>query len=332
MLKAFEYSEIINQDEANTKIKNEYYFNKELEIAKGFVDKSVQDRNKITNCPVCKGETFNLFYNKWGIDYYRCDACFSIVADVDEKMVEEFQNSNHLHAIRNSDILQKEIEEKRDFMWDEFIEWLSFRSYRYLGKNKGLNVIDYGNRYEGFVKKIKASDLVNQYELRGSILEDVSSSSSVANADLILCLDVLQQKVRPFNFLKDISSSLKDNGILIIRSRVGSGFDILTLREHNKNIYPLEHNFLPSTEGLQILLEEVGYELLEITTPGMFDIDYVLEHKDKISESDYFIKYLLNKNSKIDLADFQRFLQKSGMSSFSQIIVKKKKRGSQVEN
>jgi hypothetical protein len=323
MLTAFDYGEMPEQDGADKKIKNDIDFQRELDIAKSYAKQWKGVEEQAMRCPVCHKDSMELFYKKWGIPYYRCSHCYSVKAEVEEALVTSFQLSKALIEIRCCEKFQSDIAIRREQMWEEFIDWLSFRSFRYLGRNQGLDIIDFGTRYQGFIDKIKKSDLVKSYELRESILK-YPQNNELLQADVVLCLDYLQQKTEPLKFFEVMAASLKDNGILVLRTRVGSGFDILTLRENNKNIYPFEHNFLPSTEGLQLLLEQSGLELLEMTTPGMYDVNYVMEHREQLRKDDYFTRYLLDRPSR-HLADFQRFLQKSGMSSFSQVIARKKK-------
>ena len=128
--------------------------------------------------------------------------------------------------------------------------------------------------------------------------------------------------LQPLNFRMRLKKDLKKGGILILNTRLGSGFDILTLKGSMDSIFPYEHIMLPSRRGLEMILDKAGYELLEITTPGTRDMESVLKNKERVEESNFFIKYLLKTADRSTLADFQKFLQKSGMSSFAQVVAK----------
>ena len=81
--------------------------------------------------------------------------------------------------------------------------------------------------------------------------------------------------------------------------------------------------FVGTSRGIENkLVAKAGYELLEITTPGTRDMESVLRNRDKIEDGNFFIKYLLKTADKSTLADFQQFLQKSGLSSFVQVIAR----------
>ena len=111
---------------------------------------------------------------------------------------------------------------------------------------------------------------------------------------------------------------------MVFSIKAGNGFDILKLGGNNPSLLPFEHNFLPSRDGIEILLERTGFELLEYTTPGTFDLNYVKNNKSRLGKDDYFLQYFLSHASENSLAEFQRFLQRSGMSSHAQLIARKK--------
>ena len=62
--------------------------------------------------------------------------------------------------------------------------------------------------------------------------------------------------------------------------------------------------------------------MLVITTPGTFDWNYVKSNRDKILEKEYFLKYFVETLTPNMEAEFQRFLQQSGMSSYAQVVAR----------
>jgi hypothetical protein len=80
---------------------------------------------------------------------------------------------------------------------------------------------------------------------------------------------------------------------------------------------------LPSKEGIRRLLERMGFQMLEFTTPGTFDVNFLKSHKDDIAEEACFLSYFLETSTTGADADFQRFIQKHGLSSYAQVIAKK---------
>lgn len=319
MLKAYDYAEI----KPNTaQLQNVGLFNKEKSAALRFVLAHPSHKEE-KKCPVCGSDHTRFIFSRWDVNYLFCEKCSSIYVPVEDELIEEYLELEEMKNIRVSEEYQQQAELRRSDIWDELVMWAQYRIYRYLGKNTGLDVIDYGNRYKGSVDRFKASGICGRYELRNSILP--IEAEKVDKADVILYMNQLQHETNPAATLKSLKDNLKEDGILVLNTRLGSGFDILTLKGGMDSIFPYEHIMLPSRKGLEKILDDADLELLEITTPGTRDMESVLRNKDRIEDANFFVKYLLKTADKAVLSDFQQFLQKSGLSSFAQVVAKVRK-------
>lgn len=325
MLTAFNYYEPEEENRIQKGMKENSLFEQELKVAERFTRIHAKNSVERTSCVVCGSNKLLKFYEKWGVDYFRCADCSSIMAGVQEEDVTEYVHLKEMKEIRLSDENQRIGSENRQQRWKELLDWLRYRTFRYCGRNTGLSILDYGNRWKGLSQLFQKSTLCGQYELRDSILadEEQEKNTMVEPVDLILALDYIQQKVKPVQFFREVHNNLKKNGLFILGVKAGSGFDILTLRENNKNIFPYEHILMPSKEGISIMLAQTGFELLEFTTPGTFDLNYVKANIDGLAENDYFMQYFLKTATPSAEADFQRFIQKSGLSSYAQVIARR---------
>ena len=319
MLKAYDYAE---PQENVPEIQNQELFRMEKAVAIDYVLNHPNKKERCT-CPVCGSAHTGFVFSRWDESYYLCEECFSIYLPIDPPTLKEYLALDKMKELRTTKEYQKQAEYRRGGIWDEFIMWAQYRVYRYLGKNSGLDVIDYGNRYAGSVDRIRYSGLCAHYELRDSILP--LKTEKVKNADIIFYMNQLQHEIRPAETLRELRTHLKDDGILILNTRLGSGFDVLTLKGNMDSIFPYEHIFLPSAKGLEMILDEAGYELLEITTPGTRDMESVLRNQNKIEDNNLFVRYLLKTADRSILSDLQQFLQKSGLSSFAQVVAKARK-------
>ncbi len=319
MLKAYDYSE---PGQRTIEIQNAELFRREKEGALKFVLNHLI-RSQKKECPVCGSKHTKFIFSRWDVDYLFCDECCSIFVPIDEETIQQYLNIEEMKELRISDDYQKQAECRRGEIWNELVMWAQFRTYRYLGKNVDLDVIDYGNRYLGSIERFRSSGLCGHYELRDSIMP--METEKLPSADIILYMNQMQHEVNPVSTLQQLKPYLKKDGILIVNTRIGSGFDILTLKGSMDSIFPYEHIMLPSKKGLEMILEKAGFELLEITTPGTRDMESVIRNQERIEESNFFVKYLLRTADKSTLADFQQFLQKSGMSSFAQAVARIRK-------
>ena len=319
MLKAYDYAEVKPN---TTELQNAGLFNKEKSAALRFVLANPSHKEE-KKCPVCGSAHTRYIFSRWDVNYLFCEDCCSIYVPIEDELISKYLELEEMRNIRISDEYQQQAELRRADIWDELVMWAQYRIYRYLGKNTGLDVIDYGNRYKGSVERFRQSGICGKYELKNSILP--VKTEKVDKADVILYMNQLQHETNPAATLTKLRDSLKEDGILILNTRLGSGFDILTLKGGMDSIFPYEHIMLPSRKGLEKILQDAGFELLEITTPGTRDMESVLRNKDRIEDGNFFVKYLLNTADKSVLSDFQQFLQKSGLSSFAQVVAKVRK-------
>ena len=318
MLKAydyFEYAEDNNVDQQATILAEE------IGLLKTIVAGISKERNDCVYC-LCNNVKMEPFFEKWGIEYCRCPACYTITANISESEINSFKTNDTLLDFRTLSYYQEEVAKQRDLDWEELIDWIYFRTYRYIQK-KCFSIVDFGNRYELLTEKIQSSSFCEIYELRDSIIKQKESSKrTIKKADIALHFNILPQTLTPIDDLKDIGKRLRQGGLLFFSSRIGTGFDILALMG-NSRILPYDHIYLPSITVLKQILERAGYRVLEVSTPGRLDVIYVKDNRDKINDNQYFLKLLMERADKTVLQELQRFLQKSEMSSFVQIVAQK---------
>lgn len=312
MLKAYDYIDATADRKTIQKSEN---FNRELKLAKKAVSRVLQiEQGSAPICPGCASKKLSVFFTKWGVDYLRCSDCGTIFCEVDDDTLSEYHNDAELTEFRSKEEYQQEACEKRRFSWQEIIDWIQFRTYRYLKKNKGLSIVSGGDRFRGFTEMVKQSDICGSY----SFLGDGDSRAEVA-----LSFNLIQQVNSPEEHLNALNRSLEKGGLLFLSARIGSGFDILVLKEHAQ-VYPYEYVTLLSKDGLMNQLEKAGFELLDYSTPGAMDVGYVQSKREAIPQDDLFIRNLIFDSDSTTLREFQRFLQKSGMSSYAQIVARKR--------
>lgn len=314
MLRAYDYTE---NTAGRSSLQASQSFNQELKLARAAVGREIQlETEGPAQCPGCGGKDHTLFFEKWGVAYLRCSSCGSVFADVDDETLNAYQKDEMLSAYRSSTVYQQEAKEKRELSWQEILDWIQFRCYRYLGRNKGLRIFSGGDRYTSFVEMMRKS------ELCGNLTVYQQDEAEDPSFEIAVSFNLLQQSNRPLEHLRMLNHHLVSGGLLFLSARLGTGFDILVLREHAQ-VYPYEYVSLLSKQGLTHILKQAGFEMLDYSTPGHMDVGYVQSKRAFISEDNLFVRSLISDSDQIILGEFQRFLQKSGMSSYAHIVAKK---------
>lgn len=137
-------------------------------------------------------------------------------------------------------------------------------------------------------------------------------------------LESLDRSDDPAALLGAVAGCLMEGGLLFVTSLVCSGFDMAVLGLRNVYLYPPDRANCFSLRGLELLLSRAGFALLEVSTPGVLDVEIVqahLRHGLAVPLST-FERELLNADEETH-ALFQEFLQQGRMSSFARIVGRK---------
>jgi len=140
----------------------------------------------------------------------------------------------------------------------------------------------------------------------------------------VVLLESLDRAHDPEALVRAVVRRLSDGGLLFVTALVASGFDLAVLGLRNLYLYPPDRTNCFTLQGLSALLARVGLTLLEVSTPGVLDVEIVrahVEHDPSLSLS-AFERQLVQADRATQEA-FQAFLQQQGFSSFARIVTRK---------
>lgn len=138
-------------------------------------------------------------------------------------------------------------------------------------------------------------------------------------------LESLDRVHDPLTLIKSVTECLEPGGVIFITALVSSGFDMSVLGLQNQYLYPPDRANCFSLQGLVSLLEETGLIPLEVSTPGVLDVQIVLAHlhnNPTIPLSPFERELLLHGDEERRTA-FQEWLQRCQLSSFARLVAKK---------
>lgn len=149
-------------------------------------------------------------------------------------------------------------------------------------------------------------------------------TDEVERADAAILLESLDRADDPAKLLHAVVRRLTKDGLLFVTAAVCSGFDMKVLGLRNRYLYPPDRANCFSLKGLELLLTSAGLSLLEVSTPGVLDVEVVLAHlqQDPLLPLSAFEKQLLATDEETR-ETFQTFLQQNRMSSFARIVAVK---------
>ncbi len=141
--------------------------------------------------------------------------------------------------------------------------------------------------------------------------------------DVVVMLESLDRSTDPATMLGEVAARVRTGGLIFVTALVASGFDIVNLGLRNMYLHPPDRTNCFSMAGLERLLERTGYSPVEISTPGVLDVEIVNAHRrlEEITLSP-FETALLDSDQDTREA-FQIFLQQNRMSSFARVVARR---------
>jgi SAM-dependent methyltransferase len=157
------------------------------------------------------------------------------------------------------------------------------------------------------------------------VIEDVVENvqANVVGADLVASFEVFEHVHDPYEFVRSLSKIAGIGKHVFISTLCVDGFDIQVLWDKSNSVFPPHHLNFASIEGFRTLFERAGLEIVEITTPGVLDVDIVRNFVHENSEDvqlERFIKKILMDDALSQ--KFQSFLSENLLSSHVWIFAK----------
>lgn len=297
-------------------------FHKELLLAKDFVAHA-EPPKELDPCPMSGESRHEVFFEKWGLAYAFCPRTWnlSLGSIPSEDTLQRYFHDSELSRLRAAPEYQEHLSQRRHSLWQHQMEWIEGRIQRYLRKDK-VDLINWGIKAQGWQALLQQAPWIRHYA-SVSPLPPVTDNDHGDSAEVVCLFDVIQRSGSPKQLLRDVADRLQPGGLLLASCRSGSGFDVLTLGGASDSIFPYDHVCLPSPAGMAELIRQTGLELLELTTPGMLDVQLVRAAEKELPQNRYFQRYLLEQGSQ-DLDErLQQFLQQNNLSSHLRIVARK---------
>ena len=291
-----------------------------------------------SGCPVCSISKRHLQTTIWGLNYQRCAGCglvYIAPCPTDEIRSWYLSNSEGLKFWREN--MPKNTTSSRLEMHLDRAMFIKMALENHsVERKKTIVEVGAGN---GELAKILSNEslfeeiiLIEPQPLdvvlpSCKILQaELSEVNLIEPADVVLAFEVLEHINDPKAFLSDISKIISEDGLLIMSTPNVDGFEVNRLGNLS-NAIMFDHVRLYSTESIRVLLEQEGWELLVVETPGMFDIDIICNHFNAGStdlRSDPALRFICESDEQIR-TEFQLFLQRELLSSHMKIVARKRK-------
>ncbi len=286
-----------------------------------------------TGCPACHSLNVKSAFNYQGMDYRRCCECellYVSPAPTEALHLEYVLNSTAMKFWR--EIANPGMRESRRPMYQERVEYAKKIIQRFKPNSK--NCLEVGAGNGEFAQELTNEQIFNEIvvlepqelTLNMDSIEVITGGfeeleSHERTFDVVFAWELIEHILEPDQFLRLVRKVMNSDGIFILSTPNENSVETRTLGTDSSNII-FDHVRLYNPVAITELLSRNGFRVLDISTPGLLDVERLKQHLDK--KTDLFsdnpaLHFLLMQDDKITAA-FQNYLKENLHSSHMRVV------------
>ena len=276
-------------------------------------------------CPVDAQQMVSYGSVADGVSYVRCPGCQSLFLEqlpdssVWSRLLDEVsrfrQAPNGFHAAL--------AQSRTDTVYAPKLDWIQDTlRLQHLTRPRILEVVVGPSPFTQLLRESGLGQVVVTDDASAVLASPPAAAD--ASAEVVILLELLDAVDDPVALLKAAFRRLVKDGVLFVTALVASGFDMASLGARNLYLCPPDRTNCFSLRGLSSLLTRAGFQLVEVSTPGVLDVEIVHAHlrQDPSVELSPFERQVIESEGETRQA-FQAFLQTQGLSSFARLVGRK---------
>lgn len=288
-------------------------------------------------CPACGHEGDQTFV-KHGFAYRECPECKTLfvsprpTAEAFSRYYQESESAKYWA----SNFYKETAEARREKLWRPkalmILELLKrFGTIRHklidIGGGYGIFAEEYANISGDKVAVIEPGPALAHIcrdkglEVIQEFLENITQRQLGDGAKTFVSFELFEHLHNPKTFLRHLFQLMSAGDLFIFTTLSGTGVDIQALWDNSKSVSPPHHlNFL-NPKSAHILLEHIGFKVLQTSTPGKLDIDILQNNQNHIK--DRFWRTFIAQATEEEKNAMQLFIADHGLSSHMLIVCQK---------
>lgn len=310
----------------------------EAEIVRRWADRSSWIR---VVWPACKQEDAVPAFERFGVAYVECPTCGSLYAPFrpsEDELWAWYRESAPARFWREQ-LLPASEKARREKMMRPRADWVLDGIVEYVPSARRLvDISAYGRVLVDLVAaenpglvEVMAAGMTADLE-GGSTPRVRVQPTRVADlpghgpADVVVAVDVLDRAADLCALVEALRQLLAPGGVFFATTPVASGFEIQTLWERSPTIIPPDKLNLPTVEGLYQIFAAPTWELLELSTPGMFDVEMVRRAIEAEPAAPWprVVRALVERTDASGRTALVELLQSLRLTSFARLVARRK--------
>lgn len=326
----------IRADDFRAEVRRLYKLDQEKILSKK--DKFVE-----VNCPACTKKDYKLFYKRDGFIFVECNLCKTVFVNPRpiQGMIFEHYRTSLAEKFWNENVYPQSEEARIKYIIMPRVKEVIKFCTKY--KIPTGSFMDVGAGYGTFCEQIKKTNKFKQViavepdpspaescRQKGlQVMEDFIENINTGQIDVATSVESIEHVFNPIEYINSLANKLNNGGLLFLTTPNIKGFDLLVLRENSDNTTAPDHLNYFHPESITLLLENCGFEILEIKTPGKLDAELV---RNKVKQGivsldgQPFLQHILIDEGEKYSDSFQKWLADNGLSSHMSVFARKIKK------
>ena len=321
-------------------IRPEKIFAEYLELTNKDVVAYFSDSTKVEIlCPACGG-TGDIWAAKAGFTYKQCNSCITIFVSPRpaRDAFDAYYKDSPSTKFWATTFYKVTEAARREKLWKPKAQMVKDTIEKNQSSAKIETVVDIGGGYGVFDEELKRIMDINAIIIEPSLhlakicrdkglvviekfMEDLLPDELPEGRKCFVSFELFEHLYDPELFLNNVFQGMQKDDLFIFTTLSGMGIDIQILGSNAKAISPPHHlNFL-NPKSVSKLLVKVGFEVIEVTTPGKLDIDILKNNSQYLAEG--FWKNYFKYSTEEEQDKMQLFIAEAGLSSHMMITCKK---------
>lgn len=293
----------------------------------------------VSRCPCCDGDAASPAFERSGVPYVECDSCCTLYArrrPGEADVVAWYRDSEPARFWRER-LLKVSEGARREKIALPRAEWILDGRAEYAPE--AIRLVDVSTNGGMLLTELLALAPELEIVAAGATADlDAAQSPDVTvkraltgdlpalgPADIVIALDAFDRVSDLRALVGAIHRTLRPGGVLFATLPVASGFEVQTLWDRSPTVQPPDKVNLPTVAGLLRLFAAPEWEPLELSTPGMFDVDLVKRAIDEAPDAEWprAVRALVAGTDESARLQFTEYLQSRRLTSFARLAVRR---------
>lgn len=290
-------------------------------------------------CPCCTAFPAHSAFSHAGVEYDECPGCGSVFAPRRpgaSELRDWYRNAPPARFWRDRMLLasgdarrEKVVGPRAQWVVDGIAECVPHATRLLDLSTNGRMMVEQIERNATGLTSLVAAGMVADLEggdagrvvVRASGLDGAGEGT----ADVVTAVDALDRAADMRGMVEAIHRVLAPGGVLFATVAVSSGFDIQALWERSPSVLPPDRLNLPSVNGLQRLFAAPAWELIELSTTGMFDVEIVHRTMNATPEAAWprVARALVLRSDAAARQALIEYLQAQRLTSFARFVARR---------